>query len=217
MIKTYTKGEKVQLSKNFVSTEFDCNQSDCCTITYIDLDLVQILQKIRDHFGKSVNISSAYRCPSYNRRVGGASKSYHVRGQAADIKVSGVSPLSVAQYAESLGVKGIGHYDTFVHIDTRTSKFYWYSDAQIPKDTFQVKQQEEVKPTTVTQNLNPTDKVQVIGNTVNLREGPGTSYKKDGIAKKNQVFSIAKIPEDWIPIQIENKIRFISKNYVKSI
>ena len=216
MIKTYTKGEKIQLSKNFVSTEFDCNQSDCCTITYIDSDLVQILQKIRDHFGKSVNISSAYRCPSYNKRVGGASKSYHVKGQAADIKISGVSPLLVAQYAESLGVKGIGYYDTFVHIDTRTSKFYWYSDAQIPRDTFQVKQ-EEVKPTTVTQNLNSTDKVQVIGNTVNLREGPGTSYKKDGIAKKNQVFSIVKIPEDWIPIQIENKIRFISKNYVKFI
>ena len=217
MVKSYVKGEKVQLSKNFVSTEFDCNQSDCCNITYIDLDLVQILQKIRDHFGKSVSISSAYRCPSYNKRVGGASKSYHVRGQAADIKVSGISPLLVAQYAESLGVKGIGYYDTFVHIDTRTSKFYWYSDAQIPKNTFYVEQQEETKPTTTIQNLKPTDKIQVIGNTVNLREGPGKSYKKDGIVKKNQVFSIAEIPEDWIPIQIGNKIRFISEKYIEFI
>ena len=42
-IKTYTKGQKNQLSKNFVSTEFDCQGKECCSSTKVDEKLITYL------------------------------------------------------------------------------------------------------------------------------------------------------------------------------
>ena len=128
------KSGKTKLSDNFKVREFACN--DGSNTVLVDQKLVALLQDIRDHFGASVYINSAYRTASYNKKVGGSSNSYHVKGMAADIWVKGVSPEEVAAYAESLGVKGIGLYDTFVHVDTRTAKFYWLGSEQTPVSTF---------------------------------------------------------------------------------
>jgi peptidoglycan hydrolase-like protein with peptidoglycan-binding domain len=61
-------------------------------------------------------------------------------GMAADITVSGVAPAEVAKYAESIGVLGIGLYPpadgNFVHIDTRSTKSFWYGHAQAYRSTF---------------------------------------------------------------------------------
>lgn len=135
------KGNRAQLSKNFVSTEFDCHGKGCCSITKIDEQLVEYLQKIRNHFGKPLNITSAYRCEVHNRNIGGATKSYHMQGKAADIVVNGVSSREVAKYAESIGILGIGLYETakdgyFTHIDTRTTKSFWYGQNEQPRTTF---------------------------------------------------------------------------------
>ena len=82
---------------------------------------------IRDHFGKPVNINSAYRTVTYNKKVDGATQSQHLYGMAADISISGVSPKTVAEYAETLLPKtgGIGIYQTFTHIDVRATKSRW--------------------------------------------------------------------------------------------
>lgn len=141
MINTYVKGKSVQLSTNFRSTEFDCHGSGCCSKTLIDEKLVEYLQKIRDHFGKPIIISSGYRCERHNRSVGGATASKHKQGMAADIMVTDVKPAEVAKYAESIGILGIGLYETnkdgfFVHIDTRTSKSFWYGQGQAYRSTF---------------------------------------------------------------------------------
>jgi hypothetical protein len=140
-IKTYSRGSAERLATNFRAKEFDCNGSGCCKETKIDEKLVEILQKIRDHFGKPVVIT-AYRCPVWNAKVANAaSRSYHMYGQAADLHIDGVAPAEIAKYAESIGVLGIGLYDTekdghFVHIDTRTSKSFWYGHAQERRTTF---------------------------------------------------------------------------------
>lgn len=140
-VKTYAKNSHIKLTKNLNTDEFDCGiGSPCnsCSTTLIDEKLVEYLQKIRDHFGKPITITSAYRCPIYNARpeVGGASGSRHTKGQACDFCISGVEPLKIAQYAESIGIKGIGLYDTFVHIDTRAAKSFWYSSNQYARTTF---------------------------------------------------------------------------------
>lgn len=140
-VKIYTKGESTKLSNNFSVAEFSCHGNGCCSTTKIDDKLVEYLQKIRDHFGKPVTISSGHRCEKHNRSVGGATASRHVKGQAADIVVKGVEPAEVAKYAESMGVLGIGLYETardgyFVHIDTRTTKSFWYGQAQAYRSTF---------------------------------------------------------------------------------
>jgi hypothetical protein len=139
----YTKGKPTKLSKNFNSTEFDCNGVGCCSETTIDPKLIEYVQRIREHFGVPVKISSGYRCAKHNKAVGGSSGSYHKQGgKAADIIVEGHAPLEVAQYCESIGILGIGLYesrdcgDDFVHIDTRTTKFFWYGHKQVKRTTF---------------------------------------------------------------------------------
>lgn len=140
-VNAYKKGASTKLSANFRVREFDCHGRGCCATTKIDSQLVDYLQKIRDHFGKSVNLSSGYRCEKHNGEVANAvSRSRHILGMAADIKVSGVAPAEVAKYAEAIGVKGIGLYEgkdgNFVHIDTRTAKSFWYGHAQQKRETF---------------------------------------------------------------------------------
>lgn len=44
-----------------------------------------VLQPIRDKYGKPIYINSGYRCPTLNRKVGGVSNSQHTLGKAADI------------------------------------------------------------------------------------------------------------------------------------
>ena len=140
-INTYKKGSNETLSVNFKVNEMCCKGSGCCSTAKIDDKLVDFLQKIRSHFGAPVTINSGYRCAKHNKAVGGASSSYHTKGMAADIVVKGVKPAEVAKYAESIGVLGIGLYETdkdgyFVHIDTRTNKSFWYGQAQASRSTF---------------------------------------------------------------------------------
>ena len=142
MIRTHKKNDKSYLEKNFQACEFDCKGGDCSQ-TLIDTNLVEYLQKIRDHFGKPVYINSAYRCANHNKKVGGATNSYHTKGMAADFYIDGVNTLEIAKYAESLGILGIGHYDTFVHIDTRTNKSFWYSSKEEYRETFGGKTEEQ--------------------------------------------------------------------------
>lgn len=122
---TYTKGKSVKLTRNFKSTEFDCKGNKCCSKTMIDIELVGYLQVIRNHFGKPVIINSGYRCQKHNKTVGGVTNSKHCTGMAADIVVKDIKPKEVAKYAETIGVRGIGLYDTFVHLDTRETKSRW--------------------------------------------------------------------------------------------
>lgn len=138
---TTTKGQATKLSAYFNSTEMDCHGSGCCSQTLINEKLVEYLTKIREHFGATITITSGYRCARHNANVGGATGSRHSKGDAADIVVSGVTPREVAKYAESIGIMGIGLYETssdghFVHIDTREKKSFWYGQAQAYRSTF---------------------------------------------------------------------------------
>lgn len=135
-MKTYSKGKYIELSENFISKEFDCKCGKYCNTTIIDSKLVQYLQLIRNHFGKPVRINSGYRCPIHNKNINGAKSSYHTLGKAADICIEGVEPKEIAKFAESIGVKGIGVYKTFVHIDTRANKYYWYDGGESNVSTF---------------------------------------------------------------------------------
>lgn len=126
-IKAYSKSKdgNKKLSTNFKVREFAC--TDATDPIFIDSELVNVLQKIRTHFGKAVTITSAYRTPGKNKAVGGTTYSQHLYGKAADIKVKDIAPKTVAAYAEKLLPKsgGIGIYKTFTHIDVRATKARW--------------------------------------------------------------------------------------------
>ena len=129
MVKEYflARDGEMQISKNFKVKEFRCK--DGSDKILIDTDfVVNKLQKIRDHFGVAVTINSAYRTESYNKKVGGAKSSYHMKGQAFDIVVKGHTPLEVARFAQSIGITGIIQYNNFVHVDSRQTKYWARND-----------------------------------------------------------------------------------------
>lgn len=117
--------DKIQYFKR---REFACKCGRCGGFPVEpDPELINILTKIREHFGKPVHVNSGIRCSQHNRNVGGASASQHLRGTAADITVEGVAPAKVADYAETLLPRsgGIGRYATFTHVDVRKNKSRW--------------------------------------------------------------------------------------------
>ena len=137
-IKTYSlkKHGSTKLSEHFTVREFAC--SDGSDEIRIDPKLVDYLEKIRAHFGKPVRITSGYRSPAYNAKVGGVKNSYHVKGMAADIVIDGVKSRDVAQYAETIGCGGIGWYEksNFTHIDTRAGCVRWKDSGSNVVKTF---------------------------------------------------------------------------------
>lgn len=138
-IKQYSKkleGNQ-NITEHFKVSEFACH--DGSDYIPIDIDLAYKLELIRQHFGKPVTVTSAYRTPAYNRKIGGASNSYHTKGKAFDIVVKGIKPYDVAHYAQGLWITGIGcYYDSgFVHIDGRTTApVYWKNQSVTPVETF---------------------------------------------------------------------------------
>ena len=114
--------------QNFERREFACKCGKCGGFPVEpDKELVDVLVKIRTHFGKPVLVNSGIRCATHNANVGGVKNSQHVLGTAADIVVTGVEPSRVATYAETLlpNSGGIGRYNTFIHIDVRKNKSRW--------------------------------------------------------------------------------------------
>lgn len=114
------------VSKNFSRKEFACRCG--CGFDDVDDELVQVLEHLREVLGNTpVTITSGCRCTAHNRKVGGAPKSKHILGVAADIKVKGVKPNRVADTLEDLYPDryGIGRYRGWVHIDVRTKRARW--------------------------------------------------------------------------------------------
>ena len=126
-VKVYSRAADglCKVAENFTVREFAC--SDGSDAVFIAPELASVLQKVRTHFAKPVHVLSGYRTPTKNKAVGGAARSRHLYGLAADIRIDGVTPAAVAAYAETLlpGRGGIGVYETFTHIDVREKKSRW--------------------------------------------------------------------------------------------
>ncbi|MFQ0815374.1 hypothetical protein AVM02_02420 [Brucella anthropi] len=75
--------------------------------------------------GRDFGITSGYRSPEHNKRVGGAKSSYHTRGEAVDIDMKGMSEAQRAQLVQLLAQQGVGGFITYsnspdmLHIDMR--------------------------------------------------------------------------------------------------
>ncbi|WP_257542543.1 D-Ala-D-Ala carboxypeptidase family metallohydrolase [Sphingobium sp. CFD-1] len=112
-------------SKYFKPEEFSCHCG--CGLSEVSDVLLEELDSVREHFGVPISITSGRRCDAHNRAVGGAPKSQHKDGTAADIKVKGVPPTVVYKYLNNRYAKkyGVGLYSTFVHFDVRPQKARW--------------------------------------------------------------------------------------------
>ena len=57
-----------------------------------------VLQPIREAYGRGVKVNSGFRHPDVNAAVGGSRTSDHCKGQAADIEIPGVANADLAQW-----------------------------------------------------------------------------------------------------------------------
>lgn len=78
-----------------------------------------VLQPLRDAWGKPLKVNSGYRCKALNAAVGGVPTSQHVKGEAADIAAG--DPVKLARLAVKLGLAfdQMILYPTFVHFSHR--------------------------------------------------------------------------------------------------
>lgn len=92
------------------------------------IKIANVMEEVRSYLGdKPVTINSWYRDPVTNRRVGGASRSRHLTGDAIDFVVKGIPPSEVNKMLNSWwGSKGgLASASSFTHIDARGYKARW--------------------------------------------------------------------------------------------
>lgn len=118
------------ISEFFTRDEFACRCG--CGFKAVDKELLGILERIREHFGKPVHITNACRCLTHNRQVGSQDNSQHIKGMAADIWIRDVPPENIVKFLDEFCLLkqkgGIGIYKTFVHIDVRDQIARWRKD-----------------------------------------------------------------------------------------
>lgn len=79
--------------------------------------LANRLQLIRDILAKPITITSGFRSPEHNKKIGGAVGSLHLSGMAADIQIV---DFELVKFFNMLNVSwsgGLGLYDYHVHVD----------------------------------------------------------------------------------------------------
>src|SRR5262245_7469030 len=128
-----------RLSKHFTVEEFDCHNG--VKVQRRDYNGLQVmcavyLEPMRKKYGP-VKVMSGYRTKAYNRKIGGASKSFHVytehdgNDQACDIICKRGTPrqwhatLNWIRNKKRGGRGGLGLYKTLCHIDLRDCKPDW--------------------------------------------------------------------------------------------
>lgn len=91
------------------------------------VQLANTFEEIRALCGdKPIKILSAYRTSEHNKKIGGAKNSQHIQGRALDLAPP--KGLTLDQFytlikvnTTEFGIRGLGKYKTFVHIDIRPS------------------------------------------------------------------------------------------------
>jgi len=95
----------------------------------IDDLLIYYLNRFNNHFDGAITITSGFRTPAHDRRVGGSGSGFHTLGMAADIQIAGTNAQQVQAFARELGFGttfgGLGLGSTFTHIDVRTRPTVW--------------------------------------------------------------------------------------------
>lgn len=83
--------------------------------------VMYILDMVRVHMGKPIFVNSGYRCKKLNEIVGGAPKSMHIKGLAADIRTKEKEDLNtmtkfLKENQKEFKIIELIKYNTFIHI-----------------------------------------------------------------------------------------------------
>ena len=118
-------------SEHFTRRELDCH-CGCDAPPGVEANLARLaasLEVLRAAIGTPLHVNSGYRCPAYNKRIGGAKQSQHMEGKAADLSGRKALPKAIHDAAENVPAflhGGIGLYPTFCHVDIRPGTARWH-------------------------------------------------------------------------------------------
>ncbi len=104
-----------------------------------------------------MKLTSAYRSPVHNKKVGGTKNSMHLQAKAFDVQMAGHDPTQFEAAAREVGFTGFGFYkeSNFIHIDTGRAREWgirWFPKAmhyegKMPRpDMAQLSEAESVTP-----------------------------------------------------------------------
>ncbi len=94
-----------------------CGRVECDAMP-VQATFLAKLNMLRELWGRPLVVLSGCRCQYWNKEQGGALKSEHMRGNAADLRISSrMDADRLAELADKVGLLGIGIYKTWVHVD----------------------------------------------------------------------------------------------------
>lgn len=109
--------------KYFKRSEFACKCGKYCNGYPVEPDpeLVALCDKVREHFGAAMIISSGVRCETHNANVGGVVNSRHKLGKAVDFRIKGKTAKEILRYVQALPEVRYAYAinDTYVHMDVK--------------------------------------------------------------------------------------------------
>ena len=109
--------------KYFSFSEFDSPDQPGSGAQHMSADFIHKLDSIRECAGFPFIITSGYRTPEHNERVGGVANSSHIKGLAADISAPTTAMRdAIVECAAANGIKRIGYGSTFIHLDIDPDK-----------------------------------------------------------------------------------------------
>ena len=119
--------EIMRLTKNFELEEFACKDGTPVPVKFHNncKELAENLQVLRDSLGVPLEILSGFRTVKHNKKIGGASASFHLTASAADLKADSLPTYEIYMRIIKLMAEGkmkkggLKCYPTWVHYDIR--------------------------------------------------------------------------------------------------
>lgn len=116
------------LEDNFKANEFECHCNEC-EDQMVSVKLIDRLQLVRNDYGKSITITSGFRCDEHQKALQKVTKkkaakvSQHVFGEAADIMVpDNKDDAFILLKLLQKHFNAVGIAKTFYHVDTRDDR-----------------------------------------------------------------------------------------------
>jgi uncharacterized protein YcbK (DUF882 family) len=108
--------------KYFSYDEFD-SPDELGSGKQMDQDLLVMIDKAREIYGKPIVVTSGFRTESHNEKVGGVSSSSHLKGLAIDVAcIRSKDRFEMLTALLEVGFNRIGVASTFIHVDVDKNK-----------------------------------------------------------------------------------------------
>ena len=89
----------------------------------MDPKLLEMIDEVREIYGKPIRINSGYRTEAHNRKVGGVDSSSHIKGLAIDVSCTkSDNRFKMLTALIEVGFNRIGVAGSFIHVDIDKDK-----------------------------------------------------------------------------------------------